>query len=79
MALRYSYIILHRQCVDIIQMKFEYFVLICLKNMYKHNTIIFIYLADTFIQSDLQMRTIEAIKMNKRIIICECYNKSQLA
>ncbi len=28
------------------------------------------YLADTFIQSNLQMRTIEAIKTNKRAIIC---------
>ncbi len=30
-------------------------------------------LADAFIQSDLQMRTIEAIKTNKRAIICKCY------
>ncbi len=30
-------------------------------------------LADGFIQSDLQMRTIEAIKPNKRAIICKCY------
>ncbi len=29
----------------------------------------FCYLADTFIQSDLQMRTIEAININKRAII----------
>ncbi len=36
------------------------------------------YLADAFIQSDLQMRTIEAIKTNKRAMICKCYNKSQL-
>ncbi len=28
------------------------------------------YLADAFIQSDLQMRTIDAIKTNKRAIIC---------
>ncbi len=33
----------------------------------------FCYLADTFIQSDLQMRTIEVIKTNKRAIICKCY------
>ncbi len=30
----------------------------------------FCYLADIFIQSDLQMRRIEAIKINKRAIIC---------
>ncbi len=34
-----------------------------------------IHLADAFIQSDLQMRTIEAIKINKRAMIHECYNK----
>ncbi len=33
----------------------------------------FSHLADAFIQSDLQMRTIEAIKTNKRAIICKCY------
>ncbi len=33
----------------------------------------FCYLADAFIQSDLQMRTIEAIKTSKRAIICKCY------
>ncbi len=38
-----------------------------------------LHLADTFIQSDLQMRTMEAIKINKRAMICKCYNKSQLA
>ncbi len=31
----------------------------------------------TFIQSDLQMRTIEAIKTNKRAIPCKCYYKSR--
>ncbi len=40
--------------------------------------IIHLHLADAFIQSDLQMRTIEAIKIN-RAMICKCYNKSQLA
>ncbi len=30
------------------------------------------FLADTFIQSDLQMRTIE-VKINKRAMICKCY------
>ncbi len=30
----------------------------------------FCYLAEAFIQNDLQMRTIEAIKLNKRAIIC---------
>ncbi len=33
----------------------------------------FCYLADTFTQSDLQMRTIEEIKANKRAIMCKCY------
>ncbi len=42
-------------------------------------TFTFSYLADAFIQSDLQMRTMEAIKINKRAMICKCYNKSQLA
>ncbi len=31
----------------------------------------FCYLADAFIQSDLQMRRIEAIKTSKRAIICK--------
>ncbi len=39
----------------------------------------FSHLADTFIQSDLEMRTMEAIKITKRAMICKCYNKSQLA
>ncbi len=39
----------------------------------------FSHLADAFIQSDLQMRTIEAIKINKRATTWKCYNKSQLA
>ncbi len=30
----------------------------------------FCYLAEAFIQNDLQMKTIEAIKINKRAIIC---------
>ncbi len=37
----------------------------------------FSHLADTFIQSDLQMRTMEAI--NKRAMIYKSYDKSQLA
>ncbi len=36
--------------------------------------IIKLNLADTFIQNDLQMRTMEAIKTNKRSMICKCYN-----
>ncbi len=40
------------------------------------STFTFSYLPDAFIQSDLQMRTIEAIKIN-RAMICKCYNKSQ--
>ncbi len=39
----------------------------------------FSHLAEAFIQSDLQMRTMEAIKINKRAMIYKCYNKSQLA
>ncbi len=43
-------------------------------------TFTFSHLADAFIQSDLQMMTMEAIKINKRAMICKCYsNKSQLA
>ncbi len=42
-------------------------------------TFTFSNLADTFIQSDLQMRTMEAIKINKTAMMCKCYNKSQLA
>ncbi len=38
-------------------------------------TFTFSRLADAFIQ----MSTMEAIKINKRAIICKCYNKSQLA
>ncbi len=37
-------------------------------------TFTFSYLADTFIRSDLQMRTIEAIKTNKRATTCKCYD-----
>ncbi len=40
-------------------------------------TFTFSHLADAFIQSDLQMRTTEAIKTNKRAMICKCYDKSQ--
>ncbi len=41
--------------------------------IYIYIIFIFCYLADAFIQSDLQMRTIEAIKTNKRAIICKCF------
>ncbi len=37
------------------------------------------HLADDFIQSNLQMKTMEAIKINKRAMICKCYDKSRLA
>ncbi len=37
-------------------------------------TFTFSYLADAFIQSDLQMRTLEAIKTNKRAYILYIYN-----
>ncbi len=33
----------------------------------------FCYLAEAFIQSNLQMRRIEAMKTNKRAMICKCY------
>uniref|UniRef100_A0A673LU61 Transient receptor potential cation channel subfamily V member 1-like n=1 Tax=Sinocyclocheilus rhinocerous TaxID=307959 RepID=A0A673LU61_9TELE len=39
-------------------------------------TFTFSDLADVFIQSDLQMRTMEAIKINKRAMICKCYMTS---
>ncbi len=55
-----------------------------LNNYYKafilnEYTFTFSNLADAFIQSDLQMRTLEAIKTNKRAMICKCYDKSRLA
>ncbi len=43
------------------------------------HTFTFSHLADTFIQSDLQMRTIEAMKTNKRATTYKCYDKSRLA
>ncbi len=49
------------------------------KDMHILQKIIYIYiyitlchLVDTFIQNDLQMRTIEAIQINKRAMICKC-------
>ncbi len=45
---------------------------------HQEGTFTFSHLADAFIQSDLQMRTMEAIKINKRAI-CKCYDRSQLA
>ncbi len=39
----------------------------------------FSHLADAFVQSDLQMRAIEAIKTNKTSTTCKCYDKSWLA
>ncbi len=42
-------------------------------------TFAFSHLADAFIQSDLEMMTMEAIKISKRAIIYKCYNKFQLA
>ncbi len=41
-------------------------------------TFTFSFLSDAFIQSDLQMRTTEAIKINKRAMIRKSYDKSQL-
>ncbi len=46
---------------------------------YYYIYITFSHLADTFIQSNLQMRTLEAIKTNKRATTCKCYDKSWLA
>ncbi len=48
-------------------------------NIYITFTFTFSHLADAFIQSDLQMRTLEAIKTNKRATTCKCYDKSWLA
>ncbi len=42
-------------------------------------TLTFSHLADTFIQSGLQMMKIKAIKSSKRAIMCKCYDKYQLA
>ncbi len=44
-----------------------------------HFTFTFSHLADTFIQSNLQMRKFEAIKANKRATTCKCYDQSCLA
>ncbi len=38
-------------------------------------TFTFSHLSDAFIQSDLQMRTMEATKINKRPMICKCIFK----
>ncbi len=48
-------------------------------NIYNQITFTFSHLADAFIQSNLQMKTIEEIKINKRATTCKCYDKSQLA
>ncbi len=45
---------------------------------HKIHYITFSHLADASIQSDLQMRTIEAIKTNKRATTCKCCDKSLL-
>ncbi len=39
----------------------------------------FSHLEDAFVWRDLQMMTMEAIRINKRAMICKRYNKSQLA
>ncbi len=44
--------------------------------MYIYIYLTFSHLADAFIQSDLQMRTIEAIKTNKRAMIYKCCDQS---
>ncbi len=58
------------QFVDIVQLKQEF--------PHIFLTFTFSHLADAFIQSNLQMRTIEAIKTNKRATICKRYDKSWL-
>ncbi len=50
-----------------------------MNSLYIYITFTFNNLADAFIQRNLQMRTREAIKTNKRATICKCYDKSQLA
>ncbi len=57
----------------------EEVVLVQLQENENIHYITFSHLADAFIQSDLQMRTMEAIKINKKAMICKCYYKSQLA
>ncbi len=49
-----------------------------IKLIKSYSTFTFSNLADAFIQSNLQMRTIEAIKTNKRATTCKCYDKPQL-
>ncbi len=51
---------------------------ITMNKMYISDTT-FTHLADTFMQIDLQMRTMESVKTNKRVIIYKCFDKSQLA
>ncbi len=46
-------------------LKFQFSFVIYIYIIYK-----FVYLSDAFIQSDLQMRTIEVIKIKKRATIC---------
>ncbi len=41
-------------------------------DLYIYIYITLCHLVDTFIQNDLQMRTIEAIQINKRAMICKC-------
>ncbi len=49
-----------------------------LQNIAQINAVyLFSHLADAFVQSDLQMRTIEAIKTNKRATTCKCYSKKK--
>ncbi len=55
------------------------FIKVLFKEVLKNINLHFSHLADAFIQSDLQMRTMEAMKTNKRAMICKCYNKSQFA
>ncbi len=42
-------------------------------------TFTFSHLADAFIQNDLQMRSMEATKINKRAMICKCIFKYKWA
>ncbi len=49
-------------------LKFQFSFVIYINIIFTFN-----HLADAFIQSDLHMKTIEAIKTNKRAMTCKCY------
>ncbi len=51
----------------------------CYFNVCPKDYIYISHLADVFFQSEFQMRRMDAIKINKRAMICKRYDKSQLA